>query len=101
MPFSFFLFLLAHLQHQTLSITLPPAKVGLALSMYGQNLSFWFPGVIAQMFEWNWASIALECTQFLGPAGTSLVCDLGWLLSDILGYGYVQSENTWLFKILI
>lgn len=30
--------------------------------------------VIAQMFEWNWDSVAAECTGFLGPAG----------------YGYVQ-----------
>ncbi|KAF8656076.1 hypothetical protein AX16_002776 [Volvariella volvacea WC 439] len=30
--------------------------------------------VIVQMFEWNWDSIAAECTSFLGPAG----------------YGYVQ-----------
>ena len=25
--------------------------------------------VIIQMFEWNWDSIALECTEFIGPAG--------------------------------
>ncbi|KIY47132.1 glycoside hydrolase family 13 protein [Fistulina hepatica ATCC 64428] len=31
-------------------------------------------GVIAQMFQWSWTSIAQECTNFLGPAG----------------YGYVQ-----------
>ncbi|KAH9483088.1 Alpha-amylase [Psilocybe cubensis] len=30
--------------------------------------------VIIQMFEWNWDSIAAECTNFIGPAG----------------YGYVQ-----------
>jgi len=30
--------------------------------------------VIAQMFEWDWDSVAAECTNFLGPAG----------------YGYVQ-----------
>lgn len=30
--------------------------------------------VIIQMFEWNWNSLATECTQFIGPAG----------------YGYVQ-----------
>ncbi|KAF8259045.1 glycoside hydrolase family 13 protein [Lactarius quietus] len=30
--------------------------------------------VIAQMFEWNWDSVATECAGFLGPAG----------------YGYVQ-----------
>ncbi|EGO22943.1 glycoside hydrolase family 13 protein [Serpula lacrymans var. lacrymans S7.9] len=32
--------------------------------------------VIIQMFEWSWDSIALECTQFIGPAG----------------YGYVQAS---------
>ena len=25
--------------------------------------------VIIQMFEWYWDSIALECTEFIGPAG--------------------------------
>jgi hypothetical protein len=29
------------------------------------------------MFEWNWDSVAAECTTFLGPAG----------------YGYVQGEH--------
>ncbi|SRR6266702_2827866 len=33
--------------------------------------------VIAQMFEWNWNSVAAECTNFLGPAG----------------YGFVQGEH--------
>jgi hypothetical protein len=32
--------------------------------------------VIAQMFEWDWDSVARECTNFLGPAG----------------YGFVQGE---------
>ncbi|KAF8654629.1 hypothetical protein AX16_003510 [Volvariella volvacea WC 439] len=32
--------------------------------------------VIIQMFEWNWDSIAAECTNFIGPAG----------------YGYVQGK---------
>jgi len=32
--------------------------------------------VIIQMFEWNWDSIAAECTNFIGPAG----------------YGFVQGE---------
>ena len=30
--------------------------------------------VIVEMFQWNWDSVAQECTNFLGPAG----------------YGYVQ-----------
>jgi len=29
--------------------------------------------VIAQMFEWDWASVAVECTNFLGPAGYGFV----------------------------
>ncbi len=33
--------------------------------------------VIVQMFQWNWDSIAAECTNFLGPAG----------------YGYVQGAS--------
>lgn len=35
------------------------------------------PDVIAQMFEWDWDSVAAECTNFLGPAG----------------YGFVQGES--------
>ena len=33
--------------------------------------------VIIEMFEWNWESIATECTNFIGPAG----------------YGFVQGFN--------
>ncbi|KAI9429334.1 glycoside hydrolase [Lactarius indigo] len=29
--------------------------------------------VIAQMLEWNWDSVAAECTDFLGPAGYGFV----------------------------
>ncbi|KAH7318862.1 glycoside hydrolase [Rhizoctonia solani] len=29
--------------------------------------------VIIQMFEWNWDSIAAECTNFIGPAGYGFV----------------------------
>jgi hypothetical protein len=29
--------------------------------------------VIAQMFEWDWDSVAAECTNFLGPAGYGFV----------------------------
>jgi hypothetical protein len=29
--------------------------------------------VIAQMFEWDWDSVAAECTSFLGPAGYGFV----------------------------
>jgi len=35
------------------------------------------PDVVAQMFEWDWDSVAAECTDFLGPAG----------------YGFVQGES--------
>src|SRR4051794_12635501 len=27
------------------------------------------PGVMANLFEWNWKSVAKECTDVLGPAG--------------------------------
>ena len=27
------------------------------------------PGVMANLFEWNWTSVAKECTDVLGPAG--------------------------------
>ncbi|MGI3785962.1 MAG: alpha-amylase family glycosyl hydrolase, partial [Janthinobacterium lividum] len=27
------------------------------------------PGVMANLFEWNWVSVASECTDVLGPAG--------------------------------
>jgi hypothetical protein len=40
------------------------------------NRSLRGSAVIAQMFEWNWDSVAAECTSFLGPAG----------------YGFVQGE---------
>lgn len=29
--------------------------------------------VIVQMFEWDWDSVATECTDFLGPAGYGFV----------------------------
>jgi len=30
------------------------------------------PEVIIQLFQWNWDSIANECTNFIGPAGECL-----------------------------
>ena len=33
------------------------------------KLSSTNPGVMANLFEWNWASVAKECTTVLGPAG--------------------------------
>ena len=27
------------------------------------------PGVMANLWEWNWPSVARECTDHLGPAG--------------------------------
>lgn len=41
------------------------------------------PVVIAQMFEWDWDSVATECTDFLGPAG----------------YGFVQGEPQRLTRV--
>ncbi len=40
-------------------------------------------GVIVQMFEWTWDSVANECTNFLGPAGYGFV--QGRLRSKCLG----------------
>lgn len=35
--------------------------------------------VIIQMFEWNWDSVAAECTNFIGPAGYGFVQGLLFL----------------------
>jgi hypothetical protein len=43
---------------------------------FDDSLIIPLPVVIAQMFEWDWDSVARECTNFLGPAG----------------YGFVQGE---------
>ncbi|GIF95443.1 alpha-amylase [Catellatospora citrea] len=52
-----------------LAATLPiPAAAPAAAAPSGSN------DVIVQLFEWNWPSVAAECTNFLGPRG----------------YGYVQ-----------
>ena len=54
--------------------------LGLALTPFGADARLEIratpgsKGVIAQLFEWNWDSVAQECTNFLGPQG----------------YGYVQ-----------
>ena len=29
--------------------------------------------VIIQMFQWNWDSVAKECTDFIGPSGYGFV----------------------------
>jgi hypothetical protein len=43
----------------------------------GETLAARGPGgtksVIIQMFEWNWDSVAAECTNFIGPAGYGFV----------------------------
>ena len=41
--------------------------------------------VIIQMFEWNWDSVAAECTNFIGPAG----------------YGFVQGSMSCNYHTLI
>lgn len=60
----------------------------------GLTSSTELPGVIVQMFEWTWDSIATECTQYLGPAGTlAKICRLRRVTDSIplsLGYGFVQ-----------
>ncbi|KAI0062559.1 glycoside hydrolase [Artomyces pyxidatus] len=51
--------------------------VGLIASAQGAAISARAPsgskGVIVQMFEWTWDSIAAECTNFIGPAGYGFV----------------------------
>lgn len=44
------------------------------------------------MFEWNWNSVAQECTSFIGPAGLSFTYHLRYIYSCVsrVGYGYVQ-----------
>lgn len=44
----------------------------LLLDIHSQ-LSELIPDVIIQMFEWNWDSLAAECTNFIGPAGYGFV----------------------------
>src|ERR1700733_6217539 len=34
-----------------------------------RRLRLRWTGVIIQLFEWDWDSIAVECTQYIGPAG--------------------------------
>jgi hypothetical protein len=40
-----------------------------------RSMNNWWPSldVIIQMFEWNWDSLAEECTNFIGPAGYGFV----------------------------
>jgi hypothetical protein len=58
----------------------PSGSKGEQIPIYAHLKRSLLPGclaVIAQMFEWNWDSVAAECTSFLGPAG----------------YGFVQGES--------
>jgi len=61
-------------------VTHPQVKVkmsGTPSRAPDESLITQLPDVIAQMFEWDWDSVASECTNFLGPAG----------------YGFVQGES--------
>ncbi|TFK33167.1 glycoside hydrolase [Crucibulum laeve] len=59
-------------------LTLLPFTLAAPSSLVNTTLSSRAPSaskkVIIQMFDWNWDSIAAECTNFIGPAG----------------YGYIQ-----------
>jgi alpha-amylase len=52
----------------TVATVAPPAATPATAGTAGPKT------VIANLFEWNWNSVASECTNFLGPRG----------------YGYVQ-----------
>lgn len=53
-----------------------PASKGKASGLHDTTIAH-YPArpsaVIAQMFEWDWVSVAAECTSFLGPAGYGFV----------------------------
>jgi hypothetical protein len=53
------------------------STIHLVLSSAHHDLSARAPSgsktVIIQMFEWNWDSVAAECTDFIGPAGYGFV----------------------------
>lgn len=46
-----------------------PSRTSQCLFFLNIVLTF-CPAVIIQMFQWNWDSVAKECTEFIGPAGT-------------------------------
>ena len=52
------------------------------------NFSLRRSDVIAQMFEWNWDSVAAECTSFLGPAG------YGFVQGKVVQYIYIPMNRT-------
>ncbi|KAJ7615917.1 glycoside hydrolase [Roridomyces roridus] len=49
------------------------AAVGGPNSTIGARAPSGSKTVIIQMFEWNWDSVAAECTNFIGPAGYGFV----------------------------
>lgn len=61
----------------TLSISFTPANT----TAFTSRATGSTKDVIIQLFEWNWDSVAAECTNFIGPAGYAFVkgessCDL-------------------------
>ena len=46
-----------------------PARAAAQAAAIAPKLSSPDPGVMANLFEWNWNSVAKECTDVLGPAG--------------------------------
>lgn len=52
-------------------------SIGLGFTAHAQAASEWKPGIprtaYVTMFEWNWDSVAKECTNFLGPKGYAAV----------------------------
>ncbi|CAA7263967.1 unnamed protein product [Cyclocybe aegerita] len=55
------------------AFALPPHEVRVNRDVLRSRAPSGSKSVIVQMFEWNWDSIASECTNFLGPAGYGFV----------------------------
>ena len=54
-------------------VALASARPALRANVHGARAPSTSKDVIVQMFEWDWDSIASECTNFLGPAGYGFV----------------------------
>ncbi|KAG8907312.1 hypothetical protein FRB99_004761 [Tulasnella sp. 403] len=55
--------------------------------------------VIAQMFQWNWDSIAAECEAFLGPAGYGYI-EVGSPIEHVNGTGWFTPYQPVSYKII-
>ena len=71
--------------HELHTRSTPGTKHGMLIDIAHCNTRFLtlLYVAIVQLFQWNWDSIADECTKFIGPAG----------------YGYVQGQPAYLIDI--